>query len=145
LELEEKIRVLAEAAGFRLMHTFWKPLRGRQLLRVVADAEDHNITINECAILSRNITDLLDSFPHDFPDYRLEVSSPGLDHPLETWQIPKNVGRQVEVQCQEDGLTRTWRGEMIAADSEAVTVAAPDETRTFRLDSIRQIVVVAKF
>jgi ribosome maturation factor RimP len=145
LELEEKVRALAEAAGLRLLQALWKPLRGRQWLRVIADAEDHNITIDECAGLSRSLSDLLDSYPHEFPDYRLEVSSPGLGHPLENWQIPKNVGRRVEVQYLEEGAIRSWIGDMIAADDSGVTVTGSEETRTFMLVIIRQIVVIPKF
>jgi ribosome maturation factor RimP len=146
LELEEKVRTLAEAAGLRLLQALWKPLRGgRQMLRVIADAEDHNITIEECAGLSRSLSDLLDSYPHEFPDYRLEVSSPGLGHPLENWQIPKNVGRRVEVQYQEEETVRSCVGEMIAADTSGVTVTSREETRTFLLENIRQIIVIPKF
>lgn len=145
LELEDRIRALTEAQGLHLIQALWRPARGGQILRVVADAEDHNITIDECANLSRAVSDLLDSYPLDFPNYRLEVSSPGLEHPLERWQIRKNVGRQVEVHYLEEGVSRTWTGEMIAADEAGVTVAGKDETRTFLLDSIRQIVVVPKF
>lgn len=145
LELEGKIQALVEAAGFHLLQALWKPIRGRQMLRVVADAEDHNITIAECASLSRTITDLLDSYPHEFPDYRLEVSSPGLDHPLERWQIQKNVGRRVQIDYQEEGAPRTWTGDLIAGDSQGITVADSDETCTFRLDAIRRIFVLPKF
>jgi ribosome maturation factor RimP len=145
LELEDKVRSLAETAGLRLLQALWKPLRGRQWLRVIADAEDHNITIEECAGLSRSISDLLDSYPHEFPDYRLEVSSPGVGHPLENWQIAKNVGRRVEVQYLELEAVKTWIGDLIAADASAVTVTSSEATRTFLLEVVRQIVVIPKF
>jgi ribosome maturation factor RimP len=145
LELEDKIRALVEAQGFHLLGALWKPARGRHILRVMADAEDHNITIDECAGLSRVITDLLDSYPHEFPDYRLEVSSPGMEHPLEQWQINKNVGRRVEIRYLEQEQTLDWVGELLAADDSSVTVAGENETRTFMQEAVRQIVVIPKF
>ncbi len=144
IELEEKIRLLVEAAGFRLLQMFWKPLRGRQMLRVIADAEDHNITVNECATLSRFISDLLDSYPHDFPDYRLEVSSPGLNHPLEAWQFPKNRGRLVEVRFAEKGKPQSWQGELQTVDEAGICVQGKEELRRFPFESIQQLYVLPR-
>jgi len=144
-ELENRIRELVEAAGFRLLQAFWKPIRGRHQLRVVTDAEDHNITIDECANLTRAIRDFLDSYPHEFPDYRLEVSSPGLNHPLAPWQYRKNIGRTVAVQYHEEDAVRTWQGELVAVQGDSLTVRQGEETREFGADVIRQVLVLPPF
>ncbi len=141
-ELENRIQLVVETAGFRLLSALWKPLKGRPMLRVVADAEDHNLTINECARISGLITDLLDSYPHDFPDYRLEVSSPGLGHPLERWQFLKNVGRMVEVQFQEESVQRTERGVLAAVAEESLTLNQKGASRRFPYDGIQQVIVL---
>ncbi len=142
VELERRIQLLVEAAGFHLLSANWTPMRGRQMLRVVADAEDHNITIDECADLSRAISDLLDSYPHEFPDYRLEVSSPGLARPLKNWQLQKNIGRTVEVHYEESGVKRTYRGELIQTDEVEIQVRENDISRRFPLKDISDIYVL---
>lgn len=119
-ELEDRIRTLVEEEGFRLLQANWKPMKGGRLLRVVADAEDHNITVDECAALSGLICDLLDSYPYDFPDYRLEVSSPGLSHPLELWQYRKNIGRRVEVKRVVGDRKEILCGELVAVDATGI-------------------------
>lgn len=145
IELENRLRLLVEAAGYRLVLSHWKPMRGKLLLRVVADAEDRNITVGECAALSRSISDLLDSYPGDFPDYRLEVSLPGLDHPLEPWQIRKNLGRWVEVQYLETNQVVSWRGELVSVDEAGIRVRCEDQIRDFSSGQFRQIKVLPRF
>jgi len=144
VELENKLRLLIEAAGFRLLHSYWLPRKHRPQLRVIADAEDHNITVAECAELSRSISDLLDSYPHDFPDYRLEVSSPGLNHPLAEWQYRKNLGRLVEVQYSKDGLVRNLKGDFVSFINDEVCLKDDDRIETIPLASVRQILVLPR-
>ncbi|MFA5725433.1 MAG: ribosome maturation factor RimP [Candidatus Omnitrophota bacterium] len=58
---------------------------GRDLvLRILLDKPEGGISIGECAGLNREISDLLDEKSILQEKYILEVSSPGLDRPLET-------------------------------------------------------------
>jgi ribosome maturation factor RimP len=145
VELEKRIELIVEAGGFRLISANWAPIKGKLQLKVVADAEDHNITINECGDLSRAISDLLDCYPHEYPDYRLEVSSPGLSHPLESWQFQKNVGRTVEVRYFRDGQQLTYKGELCEASDAHYTVQTGDEERQFKFSDLDQVYVVPTF
>jgi ribosome maturation factor RimP len=145
LELEKRIATLIEAAGFHLISANWTPMRGKQMLRVVADAEDHNITIGECAQLSHAICDLLDAYPDEFPDYRLEVSSPGLKHPLEPWQFNKNVKRKVEVRFEEEGEITAMKGVLQDVDEIGFTVRSQDETRRFIREQVKEVYVLPEF
>ena len=64
---------------------------------------DHGVTIDDCADLSRKLSKELDdrAFFGD-ENYMLEVSTPGLDHPLKLKrQYFKNVGRNLRVKTQE--------------------------------------------
>lgn len=143
-ELERRVQHIVEAVGFRLLSANWTPRSGRQLLRVVADAEDHNITVNECAQLSRAISDLLDSYPHEFPDYRLEVSSPGLGRPLEKWQFAKNLGREVEVHFLESGVKKVCRGELLKANEDEISIRDNQAIHPFEFDMIKGVYVIPK-
>ena len=64
---------------------------------------DHGITIDDCADLSRSLSKAFDdrAFFGD-ENYMLEVSTPGLDHPLKLKrQYFKNIGRNLRVKRQE--------------------------------------------
>ena len=68
-------------------------------IQLFIDQERGFITIDTCAVISRLVQDVLDMQAWSPSDYRLEVSSPGIDRPLyEEWQFKKNVGRTIRYQ-----------------------------------------------
>jgi ribosome maturation factor RimP len=83
---------VAEAAGLNIVRL---RLMGGQTRRLQVMAErpaDHDITVDECAKLSRAFSQVLDAADPITGEYLLEVSSPGVDRPLtrledfETWE-----------------------------------------------------------
>jgi len=76
-------------------------------LIVIIDG-DNGVTIDDCAELSRTLSDALDKSEVLKDPYMLEVSTPGLDHPLKLLrQYYKNKGRKVRVKHTngvEEGL-----------------------------------------
>ncbi|MDP8237705.1 MAG: hypothetical protein P9X24_01325 [Candidatus Hatepunaea meridiana] len=73
---------------------------GRPLIQLFLDREDGDITVNAYAGIGRHIQDLLDMQNWSPGDYKLIVSSPGLDRPLsELWQFRKNIGRLIKFQA----------------------------------------------
>ena len=78
----------ARGLGFALVRVALFGSGDERTLQVMAErAETRQLTIDDCAELSRRISDRLDALeeagedPIDGP-YRLEVSSPGIDRPL---------------------------------------------------------------
>jgi ribosome maturation factor RimP len=80
--LTKLIEPEAKALGFALVRV--KLLGGDDLtLQVMAERpETRQLTIDDCAALSRRISDLFDEVDPIEEAYRLEVSSPGIDRPL---------------------------------------------------------------
>lgn len=75
------------------------------------------VTIDVCVEISRTIESELD---RDIEDYHLEVSSAGLDHPLQIpFQYKKNIGRKVEVLTMKN---ERIKGELTKADNETITI-----------------------
>ena len=78
----------AEALGFDLVRVKLFGGKGDLTLQVMAERPDtRQLTIDDCAELSRRISDRLDELEAAGRDpitdeYRLEVSSPGIDRPL---------------------------------------------------------------
>jgi ribosome maturation factor RimP len=82
------------------------------------------ITINDCEVISRSLSDLLDQ--EDFIDesYILEVSSPGLGRPIKKDKdFQRNLGDEVEVRTYKPiNKQKEFVGLLDAWDKESVTL-----------------------
>jgi ribosome maturation factor RimP len=72
---------VCEAEGLELVHTEYQMEPGGKVLRLYIDKSD-GINIDDCAAISRQVSDLLDIYIESDHRYRLEVSSPGSNRPL---------------------------------------------------------------
>lgn len=78
----------ARALGFDLVRVRMQGGKSDPTLQVMAERPDtRQLTIDDCADLSRRISDVFDALEAEGRDpiavaYRLEVSSPGIDRPL---------------------------------------------------------------
>ena len=81
-------------------------------VKVTVDTEK-GITLEKCQQISREIDDIF--FRKDiYPDgYNLEVSSPGVDKPLQhDFEYIRNIGRDLTVEYLEDDETKKITGEL---------------------------------
>jgi len=75
--------------------------KGPKKVLVLLDG-DNGITIDDCANLSRELSKTLDEASWMEESYTLEVSTPGLDQPLQLHrQYKKNIGRSLKVKLQD--------------------------------------------
>ena len=81
---------------------------------------DEGITIDFCASVSRQLAHKMEEDEVLENPYVLEVSSPGLDHPLTNLrQYKKNVGRNVKVETAEGDIIK---GELLIAEEGFILV-----------------------
>jgi ribosome maturation factor RimP len=115
---EEQIRQLAEpvlaSVGMELVQVECLRMKARWVVRIYMDREEGGVTLDDCALISNQLGDLLDV--HDVPPgpYTLEVSSPGLDRPLQRdMDFLKYRGSRINLRLREkiDGR-RHFCGEM---------------------------------
>lgn len=85
-ELEKTLRELVEPVvkdSFLELFDLTVKRQGRQtLVEVTLDKRDGNVTLEDCAQVSRDLEKRLDELDPIEGTYLLEVSSPGLDRPL---------------------------------------------------------------
>ena len=83
-KLLELLDPLVEAHGFALvrLRLMGGSASGRTLQIMAERPEDGDLGIDECVRLSRAISEVLDAVDPVSGEYRLEVSSPGIDRPL---------------------------------------------------------------
>jgi ribosome maturation factor RimP len=123
MDLREKIKELTLASLSNPAHFLvdvvvskHKPMK----FTVILDG-DNGITIDDCALVSRTVNESLESLVED--QYALEVSTPGLDHPLKlNRQYAKNKGRKLKVHLTNKsivlGTLQQVTEDKIALDTE---------------------------
>jgi ribosome maturation factor RimP len=122
--LESEIRQLFEDEGIMLLEFNASGHAGRLQLRAVGDRRFGSLTINDCVSLTRQIQHLIQEKRLLDEDFRLEVSSPGLDYPLrEGWQFAKNVGRLLKVQIPGEKGPREISGRLTAFTEDGLVLA----------------------
>lgn len=97
--LAELIRPAVEFMGFELVGVE-RLSAGRKaaLLRVYIDRPDGGLTVDDCAVVSRQLSDLLDVEDPIPGHYELEVSSPGIERPLfDRAQLARFQGQRARV------------------------------------------------
>jgi ribosome maturation factor RimP len=123
MDLKEKIKESAENALASTSHFLLEVVVSKHKpwkFTVIVDG-DHGITIDDCAALNRALIDLLESQITD--PYTLEVSTPGLDHPLKLKrQYKKNIGRRLKVVRKDktivSGVLKQTEEEKILIETE---------------------------
>lgn len=81
-------------------------------VQIMADKADSKFTVDDCSIISRNLSPLFDAHDPMPSGYNLEVSSPGIDRPLARPRDFVNwVGFEAKIEVREliDGRKR-FRG-----------------------------------
>ena len=123
---EELIMPIIEQNQFELVDVEYVKEGGTWYLRAYID-KPGGITVDDCEVVSRALSDLLDK--HDFIEdaYVLEVSSPGLGRPLKKEKdFARSIGEEVDVrtfraishQKEFTGILRDYDKEKIVLEME---------------------------
>ena len=125
----------AEALGLARVRVAFFGGESDPTLQVMAERPDtRQLTIDDCAALSRRISEQLDALEEAGKDpidqaYRLEVSSPGIDRPLtRRGDFADWAGHEAKVTLKEkrDGRQR-FNGLLAGIDSDIVTIIDKEE------------------
>ncbi|NYD89501.1 ribosome maturation protein RimP [Sphingomonas melonis] len=128
--LTQLIEPEARALGFDLVRVKMFGGKSDPTLQVMAERPDTGqLTIDDCADLSRRISDVLDALEAEGKDpiedaYRLEVSSPGIDRPLTRPQDYTNwAGHEAKITLVEKIDNRKiLTGDLVGIDGDKVTI-----------------------
>ena len=137
---EALILPLIEKHHFELVDVEYVKEAGNWYLRAYID-KPGGITVDDCEIVSRAFSDLLDE--KDFIDdaYILEVSSPGLGRPLKKDKdFVRSMGEEVEVRLFKPvNRQKEFTGILKAWDNETVTLEFDEEEMVFERKDIALI------
>ncbi|MCP3736113.1 ribosome maturation protein RimP [Sphingomonas sp. RP10(2022)] len=127
----------ATALGFDLVRVKMFGGKSDPTLQVMAERPDTGqLTIDDCADLSRRISDVLDALEAEGKDpiedaYRLEVSSPGIDRPLTRPQdYVKWAGHEAKITLAEKIDNRKiLTGDLVGIEGDQVSIDVRGHTR----------------
>lgn len=96
-------------------------------LRAYIDKED-GVTIDDCEVVSRALSDLLDRDDFIKDSYILEVSSPGLGRQLKKDKhFEKSIGEEIEIKLYKAiDKQKEWSGVLVSFDQDKLTVDLGD-------------------
>lgn len=146
-QVTELITDVIAASGCELEEVTVSAAGRRSVVRVVIDSENP-IELDEVAVLSRQVSDVLDAAPGlGDAAYTLEVTTPGVDRPLTTqrhWRRAR--GRRVVVVTVGQETISGRVGELADGAVQLVLTARPTpDIRTIALADVRRAAVEVEF
>ena len=128
------------------------PSKINQKITILIDT-DEGISIDDCAVISRKLGNLLEENEAIENAYRLEVSSPGVDYPLSTErQFRKNIGRKLKVtfkdgRTEQIGTIQTVSEDAIVlvSDKKSKSKAEPVEPEPIKIVDISKAQIQISF
>ncbi len=139
MDIRAKLTELAEASllnSNQFLVDVVASSRNLSRISVIVDG-DGGVTIDDCSQISRRLSEMLDEVDFGVAHYVLEVSTPGLDHPLKLKrQFKKNIGRSLKVHRTDKSIVQ---GKLTAVVEEKFTMN--QEIKDGKLTSIREVII----
>jgi ribosome maturation factor RimP len=126
---EALLKPILSANHFELYDVEYVKEGGNWFLRAYIDKEN-GITVDDCEIVSRALSDLLDKNEFIPDSYILEVSSPGLGRQLKREKhFEKSIGEEVEIKLYKPiNKKKEFVGILSAYDQDTLTIEFEDKS-----------------
>ncbi|MBE7219079.1 MAG: ribosome maturation factor RimP [Caulobacteraceae bacterium] len=133
-QLLELLDPVAEAAGYAIvrLRLTGGSAKGRTLQIMAERPEDGDMEIDDCARLSRAISEVMDAADPVAGEYRLEISSPGIDRPLtriHDFETYRGYEARLELDRLAEGRKR-FKGVLAGVDGDNVGIDLEGEEHT---------------
>jgi len=118
----ENIKEIAEEvinnSGYFLIDFLVRGFGKNTVIEIYVDGEKY-ISADDCSKVSREINNRLSSLMQPEDNYRLDVSSPGVDKPLKfIQQFPKHLNKKFELSYKEATSTKKTTGKLTEVKGE---------------------------
>jgi ribosome maturation factor RimP len=119
MSLESDIKNVVESMGLSLYDIVTVSEFGATIYRVMINSKD-GVSLDQCAEVTRMLNPLLDVTPPVSGDYRLEVSSPGIERKLKTLKhFNASVGEKVKVVLLSNEVLK---GDLVKVEGSNITI-----------------------
>lgn len=134
---EALIEPIVQKNEFELVDVEYVREGSNWFLRAFID-KPGGITVDDCEIVSREFSELLDKEDFIEDSYIMEVSSPGLGRQLKKEKdLKRSIGEEVEIKLykgikqmrkNKEVSIKEWNGILSAYDEDTITIELEDET-----------------
>jgi ribosome maturation factor RimP len=135
---------VVEAAGFRLVRL--RLMGGKtKTLQIMAERPDGQMDVEDCARLSRALSEFLDREDPIDGEYVLEVSSPGIDRPLSRLaDFSRWSGHEakLELAAPDAGGRKRFKGMLLGLDGNDVVIDVDGQRLKFPFRGIAEAKLV---
>jgi ribosome maturation factor RimP len=133
LNLLELLDPVAEAAGYEIVRLRLMGGEHARRLQIMAERpSDGDMNVEDCARLSRAISEIMDAADPIAGEYTLEVSSPGVDRPLtrlKDFAVFEGYEARLELDRVAEGRKR-FKGVLAGVEDDAVAIDLEGEEET---------------
>ncbi len=132
-KLLELLEPVAEGLGLEIVRIRLMGGTQRRRLQIMAERpSDHEINVEECAALSRAVSEVMDAADPISGEYMLEVSSPGIDRPLTRladFETFSGLEARIETDRLVEGRKR-FKGRLAGVEDQDILIDLDDEDET---------------
>lgn len=142
VDLRNTLRALIEPAltraGFDLVAIEWISSRSGPTLRLSID-KPGGVTIDDCGLASERVSPLLDEADPIVGRYLLEVSSPGIERPVQRLEdFLRFAGYRVKVKLVEGPPRRRYTGTIARVEDRDVVLEVDGAEHRIAFDTIER-------
>lgn len=149
-KVNELIQPIFTDSQYHLVDIMFVKEGADYFLRIFVDKEQ-GIDLDDCALVSEKISEILDGNDPIEEPYFLEVSSPGAERPLKNEEDYHNaIGKYIQVNLYEkiDG-DKIWQGDLLEITEETLSLSVLIKTRrktiTIPRNKIAKVRLAIKF
>ena len=118
--IKEIAENVIENSGYFLIDFLVRGFGKNTVIEIFIDGENY-ISADDCSKVSREINDRLSSTIQPEDNYRLDVSSPGVDKPLKfIQQFPKHLNKKFDVSYKKGTETKKITGKLTEVKGEVL-------------------------
>jgi ribosome maturation factor RimP len=139
-KIEKLISPIADELGYELVRVQMQGGARRATLQIMAERRDRTaMLVEDCARLSRAISNILDEADPITEEYMLEVSSPGIDRPLmKRADYERFMGHDVKLETTMPvGGRKRFQGAMTAIEGDNLLLDGEGGAVSLPLASIK--------
>ncbi len=144
-QLLDMIQPVFDRANVYLVSLTLRGRVGSRVLDIRADTEK-GIGMDQIIALTKDISMMMDEADLIKGGYRIEISSPGAEKPLEQlWEFRKNIGRNLKVELEQDAEEKTIKGKLETVEEDRIVLKVGKKEVAILLADIKDARVQLKW
>ncbi|MFX3674067.1 MAG: ribosome maturation factor RimP [Paenisporosarcina sp.] len=148
IEVEKLVKPIVEELNLELVDMEYLKEGRDWFLRIYIDTPQGGIDIEQCALVSERVSEILDANDPIEQNYFLEVSSPGAERPLkEERDFEKAVGQYIHVKTYAavtELKENEFEGYLLSYSPEGLEIEVRVKTRKIKVHLTREKIAFAR-